>query len=179
MWLKYCDIDLDMVTGLLIHPWLSFGSLSWFWRCKAHPCPLSPDLGLWWGLEATERGFTSWSWFEYGHLSLIQPWSELQLFILIFKMQRTSMSFKALVGALEDAGGSWLGFGILILLWIWSWVLELALVFGFGYGYWLWLWFLLSRVKKICWFRGSGSGGFGFGWVWLKLKISQSQISDL
>merc|ERR1711954_615124 len=46
------------------------------------------------------------------------------LSILILKVQRTSMSFKSSFGALEDAGGSCLGFGILVLIWIGS------LVFG-------------------------------------------------
>ena len=31
-----------------------FGSFSWFWRCKEYPCPLSPDLGLLWGLEVPD-----------------------------------------------------------------------------------------------------------------------------
>merc|ERR1712112_265361 len=55
---------------------------------------------------------------------LIYPYSEFWLSILILKVQRTSMSFKSLFGALEKTGGSCLGFGILILIWIWS------LVFG-------------------------------------------------
>ena len=40
--------------------------------------------------------------------------------MLIFKVQRMSMSFKSSFGALEAAGGSWLEFGILILIWILS-----------------------------------------------------------
>ena len=43
---------------------------------------------------------------------------------LTLKVQRTSMSFKSWFGALEDTGGSWLGFGILILIWIWSLVFD-------------------------------------------------------
>ena len=35
------------------------------------------------------------------------------------------MSFKSLFGALEDAGGSSLGFGTLILNWIWSLVFDI------------------------------------------------------
>ena len=101
----------------------NFGSLSWFWRCKEHPCPLSPDLGLWRMLEVPDWGLASWSWFGYGHWSLIHPWSEFWLSILILKVQRTSMSFKSLFGALEDAGGSWLGFGSFIKIW------KLSLVF--------------------------------------------------
>ena len=60
----------------------------------------------------------SWSWFGYGHWSLTHPWSKFQLSILILKVQRTSMSFKSSFGALEDAGGSWVGFAIFILIWI-------------------------------------------------------------
>ena len=35
------------------------------------------------------------------------------------------MSFKSSCGALEDAGGSLLRFGILILIWIWSLVFDI------------------------------------------------------
>ena len=38
------------------------------------------------------------------------------------------MSFKSSFGALEDARGSLLGFGILILIWIWSLVFDLAMI---------------------------------------------------
>ena len=34
------------------------------------------------------------------------------------------MSFKSSFGALEDAVGSWLGFGILILIYLWSLVFD-------------------------------------------------------
>ena len=33
-----------------------------------------------------------------------------------------------MIGALEDAGGSWLGFGILILIWIWSLVFDIPII---------------------------------------------------
>ena len=104
----------------LMHPWSKFISLYWFWRFNEHPCPWSPHFGLWRTLEVPDWGSASLSWFGYGHWSLIYPWSECWLSILILKVQRTSMSFKSPFGALEDAGGSWLGFGILILMWIWS-----------------------------------------------------------
>ena len=109
--------------SILILIWI-FGSLAWFCRCKEHKCPLSHHLGLWRMLEVPEGSLASWYWFGYGHWSVIYQWSTLGLSILILKMQRTSMSFMSSFGALEDAGGSWLGFGILIRLWIWS------LVFG-------------------------------------------------
>ena len=38
--------------------------------CKEHPCPSSPDLGLWRMLEVSEWGLASWYWFGYGHCSL-------------------------------------------------------------------------------------------------------------
>ena len=113
-----------MDTGVWYNHDPNFCSLSWFWRCKEHPCPLSPHLGLWRTLEVPGWGLPSWSWFGYGHWSLIYPWSELLLSISILKVQRTSMSIKSSFGALEDAGGSWVGFGIFIWIWIWS------LVFG-------------------------------------------------
>ena len=33
------DLDLDMITGLWYTHDPNSGSLSWFWRCKEHPCP--------------------------------------------------------------------------------------------------------------------------------------------
>ena len=56
-------------------------------------------------------GFGFWSWFRYGHWSSIHPCSKFWLSIMILNMQRTSLSFKTWFGALEDCGGSWLGFG--------------------------------------------------------------------
>merc|ERR1711954_293590 len=50
------------------------------------------------------------------------------LSILILKVQRTSMSFKSSLGAIEDAGGSCLGFGILILIWIGSLVFDIPMI---------------------------------------------------
>ena len=50
--------------------------------------------------------------------------SEFGLSILILMVQGTSMSFKSWFGALEDAGGSWLGFGIWIMTWIWSLIFD-------------------------------------------------------
>ena len=120
----HLDLDLVMITGLLYIHDPNFDSLSWFWRCKEHPCPLSPHLGLWRMLEVPDWGLASWSWFGYGHLSLIHPWSKFWLSILILKVQRTSLSSKSSFGALEDAGGLWLGLGILIFVLIW------LLVFG-------------------------------------------------
>ena len=73
-------------------------------------------------------GLASWLWFGYGHLHLIDPWSKFWLSILILKVQRTSMSFKSSVLALEDGGGSWLGFGILIVIWIWSLVFDRPMI---------------------------------------------------
>ena len=116
----HVDLDLDMVVGLWYTNDLNFGSLSWFWRCKEHPCPLSTHLGLWRKLEVPDGGLTSWSWYKYGHWSLIYPWSKFWLSILILMVQRTSMSFKSSYWTLEDAGGSWRGFCTLILIWIWS-----------------------------------------------------------
>ena len=89
------DLDLDVVTGLWYTHIMTFGPLWWFWRCKDNPCPLSSDFGLWWGLKVPDWGLPSWSWFEYGQWSLVQPWSQFRLFLFIFKIKRTSMSFKS------------------------------------------------------------------------------------
>ena len=42
----HLGLDLDMVSVLWYTYVLNFGFPSWFWRCKEHPCPLSPHLGL-------------------------------------------------------------------------------------------------------------------------------------
>ena len=89
-------IFFEMVTGLWNTHDPNFGSLSWFWRCKEHPCPLSPDLGLWRMLEVPDWSLASSYWFGYGHRSLIYPWLEFWLSILILNVQRTFMSFKSL-----------------------------------------------------------------------------------
>ena len=70
----HLDLDLDMVTGNWYTPGLDFGSLSWFWRCKEHPCPLSPHFGLWRTLEVPDWGLAFWFWFGYGPGSWIWLW---------------------------------------------------------------------------------------------------------
>ena len=70
----------------LIHPILNFGFLSWFWRGKEHPCPLSPHFGIWRTLEVPDAGEVSSSWFGYGHWSLVHPCSKCWLSVLILKV---------------------------------------------------------------------------------------------
>ena len=67
----HLDVDFDMVTGLWYTHIPNFGSLFWIWRCKEHPCLLSPHLGLWRTLEVPDWGLASWYWFGYGHWSLV------------------------------------------------------------------------------------------------------------
>ena len=50
----HLDIYMDMVTGLSFIYIPKFGSLSLFYRCKEHPCHLSPDMGLWRTLEVPD-----------------------------------------------------------------------------------------------------------------------------
>ena len=123
-----------------------WGSPSWFWFGYGHwslvqPCSkfelsililelqrTSMSLKSWFGLcrmlEDPDLGSVSWLWFGYGHRSIVHLCSKFWLYILILKVQRTSMSFNFWFGDFEDGGGSWLGFCILIMIWIWS------LVFG-------------------------------------------------
>ena len=122
------DLDFDMVPGLWYIYDPNLCSLSWFWRGKGHPCPLSPNLELWRMLEIPDWGLASWSWLEFGHWSLLHPWSKFWFSMWISKVQRTSMSWKSWFGALEDAGGSWLGFGIMILIFIWSVVFDTHMI---------------------------------------------------
>ena len=106
---------------------LIFSLLSWFLRCKEHTCPSSPDFSLWRTLEVPDWGLPSWSQLGCGQWSLIHQFAEFQFGILILKVQRTSMSLKFWLGALEDPGSSRLGFGNLILICIWSLVLDTAM----------------------------------------------------
>ena len=71
------DQDLDMVTELWYTYDLNFGFLSSFLMYKEHPCPLRYDLGLLRLLDDPDWSLGSWSWFGYGHWSLIHPCSEL------------------------------------------------------------------------------------------------------
>ena len=94
-WICYLDFDFDMGTGVWYTHVPNFGSLSWFLRCKEHPCPLGHHLKIWRTLEVPDWGVASWSWFGCGHWSLIEQWSKFLLSILILKMQWTSMTFKS------------------------------------------------------------------------------------
>ena len=149
----------------MVHPCSDFLLFILSWRCKEHPCPLSPHLGLWRMLEVPDWGLASSSWLGYSHWSLEHPWSEFWLSviwglggrwrswwrfgililiwiwslvfdtpmigfllsILIFNVQRRLMSFKSSFGDLEDAGGSWLGFGTFFMIWIWSRVFDIPM----------------------------------------------------
>ena len=71
------DFDLDIFLfgyghWCLVHPCSQFCYLSWFLWCKEHPWPLSPDLGLWRTQKVTDWGLATWSWFSFGHWSLIK-----------------------------------------------------------------------------------------------------------
>ena len=109
-WVWHLDLFLDMVTSLWYTHDPNFGSLSCFWSCKAHLCPLSPDLGLWRRLEVPDLGSSSWFLFGYGQWSLLQQCTQFWLSILVLKVQRNSISYCTL----ENTGVSWLGLCILI-----------------------------------------------------------------
>ena len=136
--ISHLDLDLDMVTGLWYTHNPILGSLSWFWRCKEHPCPLSPHLGLWRTLEVPDRGLVSWCWFEYGYWSLIYLYSKFWLSFFILKVQRTSRSFQVLIWGFV---GCWR-----FLTGVWHLDLDLVMVDGhwntyiqnFGSLSWLW-----------------------------------------
>ena len=98
-------------------------------------------MGLFRMLEVPVWGFAPWYWFWYGHWSLFHPYSKFWLSILILKMKRTSMSFKSSFWALEDAGGSWHGLGLLILIWTWSLVFDTPMIQ-------FWLCILILKVQR-------------------------------
>ena len=70
--------NLNMVTGLWYTNIPNFGSLSWFWRCKEHPCPFR---SWFWALEDTGG-----SWLGCGILLFIWIWSlvfDTQIFQIV------------------------------------------------------------------------------------------------
>ena len=131
------DHDLDVVTVLWYTHIPNSGSLSWFCRCKAISCLLSPDLELWRMLEAgvwhlhlnLEMVTCLWVW-----CTLVLNLGSLSSF---WRCKEHLCPLKSWLGALEDAGGSWLGLGIIFLIWIWLlifdtpmyWILALYLDF--------------------------------------------------
>ena len=108
-----------------IQPWSEFWLSLLILRCKEQPCSLSHYLGLWRILEVPDWGLASWSWFGYGHWSLIHQCSEFWLSILIWRWKDHSCYLSP---HLEDSGGSWLGFGIYILICIWSLVFDTIMI---------------------------------------------------
>ena len=119
-----------------------FGYSNWFW---VHPCSKFWLFILILKVQRTKMSLKSLFWafedfrgswlvlassnsFEYSYWSLIHKCSKFRLSTLILKVQRTSISFKSWFGFLKDAGGSWLGFGILILHWIWSLVIGTQII---------------------------------------------------
>ena len=109
---------LRIVHGYWYSRVLNFDSLSWFWRCKEHPCSLSPYF---WALEDTEV-----TWLRFG--VLILNWIESLIF--------DTPMFQAL----EDSGDYWSGFGILILIWI-----RLVVFDKFCSKFWLTIWILRCK----------------------------------
>ena len=122
-----------MVTGLWYTYDPNFGSLSWFWRCKEHPCPLSPHLGLWRTLEVSDWGLASWPWFGYDHWSLLS--------IVILKVQRISMSFKSSFGSWRSMQAPDLG----LALWSWFWYCHWSLIHPCSE---FWLSILILKVQR-------------------------------
>ena len=120
----HLDLDLNMYTSLW-YPYIPNTSL------KVHRTTVSFKSYL-----LTLMG-AGGSWLGFGILILIQIWSlalgtqmfRILVLYLILKVQRTSMSFKSWFVALDDAGGSLLGLGIVILIWILSPAFDLNFSF--------------------------------------------------
>ena len=93
-----------------------FSFLHWIKRCKEPSCPQSPGLELWRTLDVPDWGFGSWSWWGGVYIVPKNLYSEIQLFTLNKKVQRTPMSLKSWCGVVEDSGGSWPGFWFLIMI---------------------------------------------------------------
>ena len=109
----HIDLYWDMVTGLWYIHGQNFGSLTWFWRSKVHPCPLSPHLELWRTLEVPDWGFASWSWFGYGHGSWIWLYFLVLAITFGFGFDLCSVESRKYVDAMVwvRVGGFGFGFG--------------------------------------------------------------------
>ena len=72
-------------------------------------------------LEVPDRGFSSWSWFEYGHWSLRHPWSKFWSISLFWKCKELLCPSSPALG-----------------LWMMLEVPDLSLTFwsSFGFGHW-------------------------------------------
>ena len=134
-WGLHVDLDLKHVIGLRFTHNLNFGPLSNCESANDIHVFLVLNLRLWRLLEVYDPDLVSCSWLFpcFWYINSSKFW----LSILIFKVQRTYMSFRSWFGALVGAGCSWLGFRIMVLTWIWSlvfatpifWILALYLDF--------------------------------------------------
>ena len=134
----HLGLDLDTVTGLWYNYDPNFGSLSSFWRCKEHFCPLSPDFRTFEDAEG--------SWLGFGILIFILMWPlvfETPIFwvlaLYLDKEHPCSLSSDFGLWRILDAPGQRCI----------SWSL-------FGYGHWslihqfldFWLYILILRVPR-------------------------------
>ena len=103
-WLGFRILILMSIWSLVFDtPMFNILALSWIWRRKEHPCPLSPDLGLWRKLEVYDWGLQSWSCFGYGKWSLKHTCFEFWLY-LDFKGAKT---IQVLLVLILGFGGPW------------------------------------------------------------------------
>ena len=177
----------------LIHPWSEFWLSKLILKVQRKSMSLESWLDLWRLLEVPDWSLASWSRFWYGHWSFVPACLRFWLSILNFKVQRTSMSIKSCFGALEDAGGSWLGLDIFVFIWIGSVVFGTpifqiialyldfegaknisflqVLIWGFG-GRWRFLtgvWHLdlgLDMVTRLWYIYDSNFGSLSWCWRW-------------
>ena len=155
-----------MVTGLWFTHDSKFGSLSWSWRCKDHPCPLSPHSGLWRMLKVLEWGLASWSCLDmvtglwsthdpnFCSLSWFWKWKNIHVFqVLIWEFW-----------------GSWR-----ILSGVWHLDLNLDIVTGLWYAHVLNFVYVAKKIqvlKSLFWtFKDAGGSWLVFGililiWIW-------------
>ena len=118
-WFGYCHWSL-------VNPLLKCLLSILILKVQKHPCPSSPVFGFGWRFLAgcwdlsLDLDITTGLW--YSHFFTFYAC------ILTLKVKRSTMSLMSRVGALEDAGDSWLGFGILVLIWIWSLVFDISML---------------------------------------------------
>ena len=110
------DLDFLKFAWVLEIYGSNLGFLCWVWRCKGPSCPYCLELGLWMMLEVPDWIFGSWVGFYQICLGPRNPCYKLGFSLSSLKVQGILMSLLPWIGAVDEAGGSWLEF------WILSWI---------------------------------------------------------
>ena len=134
-------------------------ALSRFWRCKEHPCPIIPELGLWRTLEISNWCLASRSWFGYIHWSLVTHEPNIGSLSRFWRCKEYTCPLSPDLGLWRT-------------LEVPDW--GLASWYWFGYGHWslvhpyseFWLSILTLKVQRTSMFFKSWLGALEDAWSW-------------